>query len=208
MTMDRTRLGIMTALLFAAVLSTLSCASMRLTDEWRDRAFEATPYKKIMVVVMSKRPDLRQPMEDEFTRQIKERGGDASACYMCIPDVDNISREELIKVGTGMGIEAYLMVIVLRTEVKIESYRGYSIPPATGSYGVDTMMNTQLWGSPDPPMQKKIEVATLESLLYDGKSAKLVWRATIEAPNPSGGGEISRFVRTVLSALGDQKLIL
>ncbi|MCE5266128.1 MAG: hypothetical protein LLG97_21670 [Deltaproteobacteria bacterium] len=205
--MDRTRIGITGALLLAAVLSTLSCASMRLTDEWRDRGFEAPPYRKIMVVVMSKRPDLRQPMEDEFARQIQERGGDASACYMCIPDLDKISREELVKVGTGMGIEAYLMVIVLRSEVKIESYRGYYSPPATGSYGVDTMMNTQLWGSPDPSMQKKSEVATLETLLYDGKSAKLVWRATIEATNPSGAGEISRFVRTVLSALGDQKLI-
>src|SRR5512138_2218077 len=98
-TYGRTRIGITAALLFAAVLSTVSCASMRLTDEWRDRAFEAPPYKKIMVVVMSKRPDLRQPMEDEFSRQIKERGGDASACYMCIPDADKISREELVKVG-------------------------------------------------------------------------------------------------------------
>jgi hypothetical protein len=66
-------------------------------------------------------------------------------------------------------------------------------------------MNSALWGSPDPPMRKKTEVATLESRLYDGKSAKLVWRSTIDSINISGG--IPRFVRTVLSALGDEKLI-
>ncbi len=49
---------------------------------------------------------------------------------------------------------------------------------------------------------------TLESRLYDGKSAKLIWRSTIESFSPSRErGEIPRFVRTVLAALGDDKLI-
>jgi hypothetical protein len=206
--MGKTKIGIAGALLFAAMLSTLSCASMRVTEEWRDKTFPGPPYKKIMVVVLTNRSDFRQPMEDEFSRQINALGGNAYACYLCIPDVDKISREELATVGAGMGIEAYLVVIVLRTETRIESYR-YSIPPPTGDYSTDSLMNMHLWGSPDPPMQYKSETATLESLLYDGKSAKLVWRSTIEAVNHSGAGsEIPKFVRTVLSALGDEKLIL
>ena len=205
--MDKTGKWTMGALLFAAALMTLSCASMRMTDEWRDKTFQGPPYKKIMVVALTKRVDLRQPMEDEFSRQIKALGGDASACYACILDVDKISREELAKVGGGMGIEAYLVVIVLRTDTRTEFYQS-SIPSSPGDYGTDSMMNMHLWGSPDPPMQHKSEVATLESLLYDGKSAKLIWRSTIESVNPSGdGNEISRFVQTVLSSLGDEMLI-
>jgi hypothetical protein len=73
---------------------------------------------------------------------------------------------------------------------------------------MDSLVNMHLWGSPDPPMQKRSEVATLESSLYDGQSAKLIWRSTIESVNPSGEGRgIPRFVRTVLSVLGDEKLI-
>ena len=205
--MGKMRIAIVGALLFAVLLLTLSCASLRMTDEWRDKTFQGPPYKKIMAVVLTNRADLRQPMEDEFSRQIKARGGDATACYTCILDVDKISREELAKIGAGMGIEAYLIVVVLRTDTRIESYRS-SIPP-TGDYSTNSMMNMHLWGSPDPPMQKRSEVATLESLLYDGKSAKLIWRSTIESINPSGDGrEIPRFVRTVLSSLGDENLIL
>ena len=206
--MGKTRIVMVGALLFAAALLTLSCASMRMTDEWRDKTFQGPPYKKIMVVALTKRADLRQPVEDEFSRQIKARGGEAVACYVCIPDVDKISREELVKVGAGMGIEAYLIVMVLRTDTRIESYRS-SVPSPVGDYGTDSMMNMHLWGSPDPPMNKRQEEATLESRLYDGKSAKLIWHSTVESVNPSGEGKgIPRFVRTVLSALGDEKLIL
>jgi len=202
-TMGKTRIAMMGALFFAALV-TLSCASMRITDEWKDKTFRGMPYKKIMVVALTKRVDLRQPVEDEFSRQINARGGDAVACYICIPDVDTLNQEELTKVGSGMGIEAYIVVTVLRTDARIEYYRP-SIPSPVGDYGTDSIMNSALWGSPDPPMRKKTEVATLESRLYDGKSAKLVWRSTIDSINISGG--IPRFVRTVLSALGDEKLI-
>jgi hypothetical protein len=206
-TMDKTRIMMLGTLLFAAATLTLSCATMRVTDEWRDKTFEGPPYKKIMVIALTKRADLRQPMEDEFSRQIKARGGEAVACYVCIPDIDRISRETLSKVGTGLGIEAYLVVMVMRTDIHIESYRS-SIPPTVGDYSTGSMLNMELWGSADPPLQKRSESMTLESRLYDGKSAKLIWRSIIESVSPSAeGDEIPKLVRTVLATLGDEKLI-
>jgi hypothetical protein len=207
--MGKTRITMAGALLISALL-TASCASVRQTDEWRDRTFQRQPYTKIMVVALTKQPDLRQRVEDEFSRQIKALGADATACHTCIPDVDKMSREELARIGQEMGTEAYLVVVVLRTDLRIESYRS-SIPSMAGDYGrdygKDSMANITLWGSPDPPLQKRSEVSTLESLLYDGKSAKLVWRSTVESVNPAGdGSDIRRFVRTVLTSLGNEKL--
>jgi hypothetical protein len=206
-TMGKTRIVTVGALLFLVSLLTLSCAGMRMTDEWRDSAFQGPAYKKIMVVALTKRADLRQPVEDEFRRQLKTRGDEAVVCYECIADVDKISREELTTVGAGQGIEAYLIVSILRTETRVESYRAASPPPATG-ISLDSMMNMNLAGRPDPPMTKRTEVATLEARLFDGKSAKLVWRSTVESVEPSGEGSgIPKFVRTVLAALEDEKLI-
>jgi len=197
---------VLTGVLLSAALLTLSCASMRLTDTWKDSAYTGPAYKKIMVVALTKRPDLRQPVEDEFRRQLRSRGVDAAACYECIPDVDKISREELAKVGAGMGIEAFLIVQVLRADTRIESYRS-SGAPASSSVGRDSMMDMQ-WGAPDPPLTKRSEVATLESRLFDGKSAKLVWRSTAEAVDPAGDGRgIARFVTVVLKTLADEKLL-
>jgi hypothetical protein len=191
--------------LLSAALLMLSCASMRTTDEWRDKSYQGPAYKKIMVVALTKRADLRQPVEDEFRRQLKARGVDAAACYECIPDVDKISREELAKVGAGMGIEAFLIVRVLRTDTRIESYRSSSPPPTV--LGRDSMADLQ-WRDSDPPVSKRSEVATLEARLFDAKTATLVWRATAEAVNPAGDGRgIARFVTMVLKALEEEKLL-
>jgi hypothetical protein len=201
--MGKTRTVTVGALLFMAALLIPSCVSMRVTDQWKDETFQGSAYKKIMVVAMTKRADLRQPTEDEFRRQFQARGVEAVVCYECIPDVDQLSREGLIKVGEGKGVEAYLLVRVLRTETRIESRHSSSQPSST-SLGMDSMMNMNLSGSPDPPMSRRTEVMTLDARLYDGRSTKLVWRSTIESVDPAGDGSgIAAFVRSVLAALGE-----
>jgi hypothetical protein len=195
-------------IIVSAALLFLSCATpMRLTDDWKDSSFSQPAYKKLMVVALTKRADLRQPIENEFARQLKARGVEASTCYECIPDPEKVTREELAAAGRGMGIEAFLVVRLLRIETKTESYRASSPPPAGVSIGMDSMTTMQ-WGAPDPPMTKRSETATLESRLFDGKTSSLVWRSTADVSNPSGSPEqISQFVALVLKTLGGEKLI-
>jgi hypothetical protein len=206
-TMGKTRFVIGVGLLFVAALLTLSCASLRMTDEWRDKTLQRPAYKKIMVVALTKRADLRQPVEDEFSRHLKARSVEATVCYEYIADADKISREELARVSAGMGIEAYLVVMIQRMDTRVESYRSPR-PPLSGGggFGNDSMMNMQVWGSPEPQMSRRIEIATLSARLFDGESAKLVWQSTIESVDPSTRG-IPRFVRQVLDALEDEKLV-
>jgi hypothetical protein len=69
------------------------------------------------------------------------------------------------------------------------------------------MMSMQ-WFGPEPSMSKRSQVATLESRLYDAKTAGIVWRSTVNAVNPSpSGGQISKFVSLELKALSDKELI-
>ena len=206
--MDKTRIALSGILLFAATLLTLSCASpMRLTDNWKSSTYTGPAYKKIMVVAMTKQDNLRQPLEDEFARQLRTRGVEAATCYECIPDPDKVTREELAKVSQGMGIEAYLIVRVLRVGTDVQSYQAHSPSPASSSTGMDSMMNLQWFGS-EPAMSKRSEMATLESRLYDGKAANLVWRSTVDAVNPSGNkGQISKFASLIVKTLGEQQLI-
>ncbi|HEX7504976.1 MAG TPA: hypothetical protein VF336_06885 [Syntrophales bacterium] len=195
-------------LLFAAALMTQSCASsMQLTDNWRNSTYTGPAYKNIMVVAMTKREDLRQPVEEEFAKQLKAQGVKAATCYECIPDPDKVTREELVKANQGMGIEAYLIVRVIGTGTEIQSTLADSPSPIAASTGTDSMMNMQ-WFGPEPSASKRSQVATLESRLYDGKTADLVWRSTVNAVNPSASeGQISKFVSLELKALRDDKLI-
>jgi hypothetical protein len=196
-------------LLFAAALMTLSCASssMEVTDNWRNSTYNGPAFKKIMVVAMTKRDDMRQPIEDEFAKQLRSRGVVAATCYECIPDPDKVTREELAKVSQGMGIEAYLIVRVMGVGTEVQSTRAESPSPMAASDNVDSMLSMRGMG-PDPSMGKRSEVVTLESRLYDGKTAEIVWRSTVDAVNPSPSeGQISKFVSLSLRALADKKLI-
>jgi hypothetical protein len=206
--MSKVKIVMMGTLLFAAALLTLSCASpMRLTDDWKSSAYTGPAYKKVMVVAMTKRIEMRQSFEDEFVRQLKSRGVEAAACHECIPDPDKVTREELIKVSQGMGIEAYLIVRVLRVGTDVQSYQGQSPSPMAATTGMDSMMN-MTWFGPEPSMGKRSDVATLESRIYDGKTTNLVWRSTADAVNPTGNeDQVSKFVSLIVKTLGDHKLI-
>ena len=206
--MGKTRIALSGILLFAATLLTLSCASpMRLTDNWRNSTYTGPAYKKIMVVAMTKQDDMRQSIEDEFAKQLRSRGVEAAVCHECIPDPDKVTREELAKVSQGMGIEAYLIVRVLGVGTEIQSYQADTPSAMATATGTDSMMSMQ-WFGPEPSISKRSQVATLESRLYDAKTAGIVWRSTVNAVNPSpSGGQISKFVSLELKALSEKELI-
>jgi hypothetical protein len=199
--MGKTRTAISGILLFAAALMTLSCASpMRLTDNWRNSTYTGPAFKKIMVVALTKHGDLRQPIEDEFAKQLRSRGIEVATCHDYFPDPDKATREELIRVSQGMGIEAYLIGRVLGVGTDV-------VTSGPSDTTLDSMSYLP-WFGPGQPMTRQREAVTIESRLYDGKTMGIVWRSTVDAVNPTGSDDqISRFVSLVVKTLRDKKLI-
>ena len=199
--MGKTRIAISGIVLCAAALITLSCASpMRLTDNWRNSTYTGPAFKKIMIVALTKHVDLRQPIEAEFAKQLKSRGVEVATCHEYFPDPDKATREDLIKVSQGMGIEAYLIMRVLET--------GTDVLTSGPSDTTMDKMTYMPWFGPGQPMTRQREAVTIESRLYEGKTTGIVWRSTVDAVNPTGSDDqISRFVSLVVKTLRDKKLI-
>jgi hypothetical protein len=200
-TMSNTKIALTRTLLFAAALMILSCASpMRLTDNWRNSTYKGPAFKKIMVVALTRHDDLRQPIEDEFAKQLRSRGVEVATCHEYFPDPDKATREELIRVSQGMGIEAYLIGRVLGTGTDV-------VTSGPSDTTLDSMTYIP-WFGPRQPMTRQQEAVTIESRLYDGKTMGIVWRSTVDAVNPTGSDDqISRFVSLVVKTLRDMKLI-
>jgi hypothetical protein len=185
-------------LLLAVMFMSLSCATpLTLKSNWRNSTYTGPAFKKIMVVAVTKQAGLRQSIEDEFARQLKSQGVEAATCHESITDPDKVSGEELVRVGKGMGIEAYLILRLM----------------GTGTEGSDTVQVQSLdraygyWYA-SPVTTKWSEVAKLEAMLYDGKTSGLVWRATVDVVDPSGSeGQVSRFVSLIVKTLSKDKMI-
>ncbi len=176
--MGMTRIALSGILLFAATLLTLSCAPSMQVTNNWRNSTYTGPAYKKIMVVA-----------------------------MTKPDPDKVTREELAKVSQGMGIEAYLIVRILGVGTEIQSYQAHSPSPSASATGTDSMMSMQ-WFGPEPSISKLSQVATLESRLYDAKTAGIVWRSTVNAVNPSpSAGQISKFVSLELKALSEKELI-
>jgi hypothetical protein len=199
--MSSTKIALTGALLFTAALMTLSCASpMRLTDNWRNSTYTGPAFKKIMVVALTKQGDLRQPIEDEFAKQLKSRGVEVATCHEYFPDPDKATREELVRVSREMGIEAYLIGRVLGV--------GTDVVTSGPSDTTLDSMSYMPWFGAGPPLTRQREAVTIESRLYDAKTMGIVWRSTVDAVNPTGSDDqISRFVSLVVKTLREKKLI-
>jgi hypothetical protein len=188
----------MGALLSAAVFMALSCgAPMTLKSDWRSSTYTGPAYKKVMVVAVTKLPGLRKAMEDEFAQQLKSRGVEAATCHDFIPDPDKVSAQELVRVGQGAGMESYLIVRLLGSGIE-----GRDVAPVNSLYNIGGYWHA------NPVRTEWNKVANLESMLYDGKTSDIVWRATTDVAAPSGNeGQISQFVSLIVKALSKDKMI-
>jgi len=98
------------SVLLALTFLLTSCASTKLVETWKDNQFKGPAFKKIMVVSLMKQPDTRQRVEDEFAGQLNARGVHPVTCYSCIPDLNNLTREEIVRAVGKTGVEVPIQV--------------------------------------------------------------------------------------------------
>ncbi|MCX5834286.1 MAG: hypothetical protein NTV99_07225 [Deltaproteobacteria bacterium] len=184
-----------------------SCATTRLIDTWKDDQFKGPAFKKIMVVSLMKRPDTRQRVEDEFAGQLNAMGVNPVTCYSCIPDLKNLTREEVVRAVGKTNVEGVLIVELRKAETRVESVRTES--PTMGEFvGFDSYMLTATSRSYDSAMIKRDEVVTMSTRLFDARTGKLVWYSNTETVDPGKAErEIVSFTKTILKALQKEKLI-
>ncbi len=193
--------------LLALMFLLISCASTKLIDTWKDDQFQGPAFKKIMVVSLMKNPDTRQRIEDEFAGQLNARGVNPVACYSCIPDPKNLTREEIVKVVGKTGVEGVLVLELRRLDTRVESVRTESPNTLADSVGFDSYLLTATSRS-DSPMFKRDDVVTMSTRLFDARTGKLVWFTTTETVDPGKTErEIASFTKIILNALQKEKLI-
>jgi hypothetical protein len=194
--------------LLALTFLLTSCApTTRLFDTWKDRQFQGPAFKKVMVVALAKRPDIRQRFEDEFVGQLNARGVSAVTCYSLIPDPKNLAREEVVKAVNKTGAEGVL-VMGLRQAGGGKPIRQEVIDPRNPMSFENYLASAEPL-SGEASLIKPGEVITITTRLFDAKSeGKLVWFTnsdTIESGKLEQ--EIATFSKIILDQLRKDKLI-
>ena len=190
------------ALYFYMFFFMTSCASTKVTGEWKDPNLTTKQYKKIMVMGVAKQPQDRKSYEDEFVRQLQAKGVEAVSSHTLIQHENMWEKETIVQTIESMDFDGVIITQVQRSKerAKYKSHnynmydyynRSYAIAPY---YRRGTTTYQQQFG--------------FESNLYDAKTQKLVFSLASDTyAQDNIHKRLGSYIETVVNKLVQNNLI-
>jgi len=195
-------------LLFSVAVALPGCATVSVQKQWKDPAVAAKKYKKLLVVGIADRAQMRQVFEEVFAGEVGKKGVTGIASYT-ITGVEPVrpsreSVEEAVRKSGADGVITTRLVDIKRNKSEqsgfIMTYRGLTnaagIPVTYASFASQPVEITQS------------TEAAIETNLFDSGTGMLVWSLTSDAVNPEGIITVTRDLSaTVIEAMARDGLI-
>jgi len=198
----RSRTRFIFALMGAALALVLAgCASTRIIDSWSDPAFTGGPFKRVMVLAVTRNATARRTFEDIFAAKLRATGIEAVPGYQQLTEDGPVNEQRMNAAVRAAGADALLMVRLLRIDrqTRVETmYSPMTFPTYYGFYSA--------WVA--YPEVYQYDIATAEVNLFDVKSNHLVWGGTTETFDPkSVSSESAGFANVIINALAKRGLV-
>ena len=182
----------------------VACATTSITNVWKDKAYEGKA-KKIVVIMVSKDPDRRRLFEGRFSAELEARGNDAIPSFTFIP-LEQLPDKELIKSKLkSIGVDTVLVSRLVDIKT-IEAYRpGFVYVVPDFYFGWGTYYSVI---SADSGYTVDVQVAYVETNVYDMKTEKLVWSAHTKTERTEGEQQlINAFSKVIIKKLSSDGII-
>lgn len=180
-----------------------ACTITNLTSTWKDSAYQKHP-RKILVIGLAKKPIIKRIFEDEFVRQLKERGTTAIAGYTVMPDLKQGDHAVIAAKMKEQGADAVLIARLV-SKKKVQTY-----VPGTVYYPPNTYGSWHYYyeAAYTPGYMVEDEYALMETNLYDADNDKLIWTAASETEiMGSDHNQIKSYIRVMVNAMSDKKIL-
>jgi hypothetical protein len=181
-----------------------SCATTTVTDVWKDKDYQGKA-QKIVVIMAARSPDMRNMFEDRFVGELDARGNNAFQSHTIIP-MEQLRDKELVKSKIkSTGADTVLISRLVDTKT-IESYMPgqiYVVPSFYYGWGSYYDILFVGYGYTDD-----IQVAYIETNLYDVKTEKLIWSTHSKTERTEGEQQlINTFINIIIKKLSSAGII-
>ena len=193
-------------LLISALLAA-ACVSTYITSVWKDPSYQTRP-AKVMVIGLSKKPQVRRLFEDEFAQRIKASGTEAVASYTILSDKQQDDQAAIAAKVKELGFDSILLTRLVNKK-NVQVYvpgSTYSPAPYYGTwpvyygYGYNSMST--------PGYFAEDQYAVIETNLYETVNDKLVWTALSETlMGDSDQNLIISYINVMVKAMNYDKLL-
>src|SRR5947209_13403623 len=101
------RNGFTMAVMGAALTLLLAgCASTRIVDSWSDPAFTGGPFKRVMVLAVTRNASARRTFEDIFAAKLRATGIEAVPGYQQLAEDGPVNEERMNAAVRAAGADA------------------------------------------------------------------------------------------------------
>jgi hypothetical protein len=203
----KTKLLSVSAILFLFLLN--SCASSKITGEWKDPELGSKKYSHILVIGVAKQPDRRKFYEDEFAKQLNRQGIMAIASHTIIPRDKMQDKDAIVKSIEGLRVDGVIVTRLqgIKEQKQVPQGKTYQVP-----YGYYNNMydyyNNSFSTAPSRSYAETHEYLQLESNLYDAETEKLAYSITTDTfVRQKFNSRITAYIETVVRQLQNNKLL-
>jgi hypothetical protein len=188
-----------TILLLACGLSA-GCAPTEMVGAWRSPSFHGPSFKRVLVVDMAKRADVRRMYEDAFVQALGTAGATGLASYPLLTEAQMSDKAAIAAAVARSGADAVLvtrLVKVVKQEVVI--------PPRPS---IQEYVDTAWPGTYTPTVAGENEIVTLRTRLFGAATQQPVWSGTTQTFDAQNLKQATSSVsRIIVKQLARQKLI-
>jgi len=195
------------ALLFLFLLN--SCASSKITGEWKEPQFGNKKYTHILVIGVAKQPDRRKFYEDEFAKQLRRQGIMAISSHTIIPRDKMQDKDTIVKSITGLNVDGVIVTRLLGVKELKEFTHGNTYRLPYGYYNnLHDYYDTSLSSAPSRSYVETHEYLQLESNLYDVETEKLAYTITTDTfVREKFESRLIAYIETIVRKLKDNTLL-
>ncbi|MCZ7565802.1 MAG: hypothetical protein M5U08_20080 [Burkholderiales bacterium] len=196
------------SVLAAALLA--GCApSTRLTNAWVDPEYAGPPFRKVLVLAISRESGQRRTFEDEFAAKLRAAGVEAVPGYRLLPEDGEVAREKLAETVRRAGADGAIVTRVLSVDRRTAYSPGYvTVVPSIGYRRDFFGFYGSAWAVTVPPQAYRYDVVVVETNLWRTADGTLVWSGTTQTTDPGElRREIAGYAEVIIGALRERGLI-
>lgn len=206
--------------IFKAILVTcaasllLACANTKISQSWVEPN-HTKQYDDLLIIGIGESEQNRRAYESHFVEELNVRGIESVASYKLIKSDEKIDKETVLKAIEGLGVDSVIVTHMVAVEEESiyrpgsgyasVGYGGYGGGYGRGMYGYYPHVNSYVHS---PGYYTTHETYTLETNLYDVRSAELVWSARSRTFSPESVSEvIVDLTKLLINDLEEKNLI-
>jgi len=196
---------------FVALFSLLSaaCSPTTINAVWKDPAYTTTP-KKVFVVAVLKNETNRRVLEDEFVRQLKQKGVEGIAAYQAFGGKEPENKDLVIAMVKESGADAVLVSRILDKRTEQRSVPGTAYTTADAYYrswpGYYGAAYTTTYYTPGYTVTDQFAIA--ETNLFNVANEGLAWTVSTETwLDNTPVSLLKGYATTVINAMQDDNLL-